>query len=91
MKVGAEKPKLEFIKFPKFYTKVTLASILLFIPSLAHELVSLENVHWLFKQGYHLGYVTISKYMFPIEELAWLLIVPMAIIILYEITTDNLK
>lgn len=74
-----------------FYIRTTLASIYLFIPSLLHELVSLENKHWIFERGYHIGYLEIFKYTIPVEEMLWLIIIPMAIIIVYEIFLDDLK
>jgi len=79
------------IKYPNLYTKLSLVSILLFIPSIFHELISLKWSHWYFLQGNHFGYVTLQSYTFPIEELLWIIFIPIFILVLEEIFADNRK
>jgi hypothetical protein len=78
-------------KRPSLYRKMSLLSLFLFIPSVLHELVSLELGHWSFTKGYHVGYVDLFGYVFPFEELIWFLIVPVTILVVYELFMDDGK
>lgn len=78
-------------KMPGVYLKASFTSLLLFIPSITHEIISLKLGHWLFENGFHIGYVDLFKYVFPFEELIWLVLLPVAIIVFYEMFIDNRK
>ena len=78
-------------KKPKLYKKMSLLSLFLFIPSILHELVSLELGHWSFTRGFHIGYVELLGYVFPFEELIWFLVVPITILVVYELFMDDGK
>ena len=73
------------------YKKLSLVSLFLFIPSMLHEVVSLELGHWSFSKGFHVGYVDFLGYVFPFEELLWFLIVPVTILVVYELFMDDGK
>lgn len=78
-------------KRPGIYLKASIVSLLIFLPSLAHEILSIELGNWIFEKGYHIGYISLLNYSFPFEELIWWILLPIAIIGFYEMYIDNKK
>ena len=79
------------IKCPKIFKKALPVSLIGLLPALLHEFVSLELGHWSFEKGYHLAYIEILNHTLPIEELIWLPLLPIWIVLFYEFTMDDFK
>jgi len=78
-----------FACYPKIAGKISLLSTYLFLPAIAYELVALELGHWYFEKGYHIGYVNILNYSFPLEELFFFPLAVTSILVLHEAFGDN--
>ena len=74
---------------PFLFKRALLVSLYLIIPSLLHEYVSLELVHWSFEKGNHIGYIEFLNHTIPIEELIWLPLVPIVMVLFFEIFQDD--
>jgi hypothetical protein len=79
------------IMSPTIFKKGALVSLIILIPSILHEYVSSKLGHWIFTQGHHLGYVNVLDITLPIEELIWLPLFPIWIVLFYEFFQDDFK
>jgi hypothetical protein len=79
------------IKSPVIFKRGSLLSLFFLIPGILHEYISLKLGHWLFTEGFHIGYLTISNHIIPIEEIFWIPLFPIWIALFYEFFQDDFK
>ena len=78
-----------YFKYKKFISKAILASFTLLPLGIIHEVASVALGHWTFEPGHDIGYLSILGSTIAIEEIIFIVVVPILIISIYEIMSDN--
>lgn len=76
-------------KYKNLESKSLITGLLLIPISLVHEFASLALGHWKFPFGNHIGYLDILSFSIPIEEIIWFPLIPIAVVVMYELFVDN--
>lgn len=80
---------LLFAKYKRLVSKLFVASLLVLPLAFIHEFVSLELMHWVFEEGYHIGYLVLFGYSIPWEEIIFYLVAPVTVMAIYELAVDD--
>ena len=77
--------------YPKFIPRFVVISLYFFYFLMIYEMAALKTHEWFFV-GEYVGYVTISGYSFPLEELLiWMIVATPALLAYYEYFADDRK